>query len=106
MVIDIVREALGWAGSVLLVVSLLQSRMLALRVLNLVAALLLIAYNIALAVWPSVAMNVAVALIDAYYLLAPSIRRIRRRGATVHPRRSSTRPVTAVMKTSAPGKDR
>ncbi|MGN7799688.1 hypothetical protein [Leifsonia sp. 22587] len=106
MVIDIAREALGWAGSVLLVVSLLQSRMLALRVLNLVAALLLIAYNIALGVWPSVAMNVAVAFIDAYYLLPPSIRRPRQRGATVAQHRSSKRPVTALMKTSAPGKDR
>ena len=78
MVMDIAREALGWVGSVLLVVSLLQSRMLALRVLNLIAALLLIAYNIALNVWPSVAMNAAVALIDSYYLIAPRVRRDQR----------------------------
>lgn len=67
---DVIVEVIGWSGSALLVVSLLQSRMLTLRVLNLLAALILIGYNAALAVWPSVVLNVAVAVIDAYYLLA------------------------------------
>lgn len=61
-------QVIGWIGSALLVLSLLQSRMLALRVLNLIAAILLIAYNLVLAVWPSVAMNAAVAAIDVFYL--------------------------------------
>ncbi|GAB3614486.1 hypothetical protein [Humibacter ginsengisoli] len=66
----VIVEVIGWSGSALLVISLFQSRMLTLRVLNLLAALVLIGYNAALAVWPSVALNVAVAVIDAYYLIA------------------------------------
>ncbi|MGO4533697.1 hypothetical protein [Leifsonia sp. 2MCAF36] len=77
MTIDVALAILGWAGSVLLVVSLLQSRMLTLRILNLIAAVLLTAYTAALAVWPSVAMNAAVALINTYYIAAPRLRRIR-----------------------------
>jgi hypothetical protein len=34
---DVIVEVIGWSGSALLVVSLLQSRMLTLRVLNLLA---------------------------------------------------------------------
>lgn len=57
-------DLLGWAGSFLLVVSLLQSRMMRLRILNLIAALALVAYNAVLFVWPMVGMNLAVAIID------------------------------------------
>jgi hypothetical protein len=64
-----VLEIAGWAGSLLLVVSLLQSGMMRLRVLNLVASVVLVAYNLALSVWPMVAMNVAVALIDLVHIL-------------------------------------
>jgi len=62
-------QIVGWVGSALLVFSLLQSRMPRLRVLNLVAALILIAFNAALQVWPMVGMNAAVAAIDVYFLV-------------------------------------
>jgi hypothetical protein len=59
----------GWAGSILLVWSLMEARMMRLRVLNLIASLILVGYNAALGVWPMVAMNVAVALIDIYHIV-------------------------------------
>jgi hypothetical protein len=53
-----VLEIVGWAGSALLVVSLLQTRLMRLRVLNGVASAVLVGYNAVLGVWPIVAMNV------------------------------------------------
>ena len=50
-------DALGWAGSALLVYSLLQARVLRFRVLNLVASLVLVVFNALLGIWPMVAMN-------------------------------------------------
>ncbi len=61
-------QALGWAGSVVLVASLLQSRVLRLRQLNLVATLILMTFNALVGVWPMVAMNIAIACIDAWHL--------------------------------------
>lgn len=66
---SVALEALGWAGSVLLVTSLLQSRLLRLRQLNLVASLLLVTYNAALGVWPMVAMNLAIVGINVWHLV-------------------------------------
>lgn len=66
---DVAVQIAGWFGSALLVLSLLQSRMYSMRVLNLIAAVVLIGYNTVLAVWASVAMNVAVAAIDVFYLV-------------------------------------
>ncbi|MFB2596854.1 hypothetical protein ACEXQE_03580 [Herbiconiux sp. P17] len=62
-------DLIGWGGSALLIVSLLQSRMRWLRVLNLIAAIILTAYNLLVPVWPMVAMNAAVAIIDIYYIV-------------------------------------
>ena len=62
-------EIIGWAGSALLIISLLQARMLRLRTLNLVASLILVGYNAALEVWPMVGMNAVVAVIDIYYIV-------------------------------------
>jgi len=61
-------EAAGWAGSILLVVSILQGGMLRLRILNLIASIILVAYNLLVGVWPMVAMNLAVAVIDIYFI--------------------------------------
>ncbi|MFG2041390.1 hypothetical protein [Dactylosporangium sp. NPDC048998] len=74
---NVVLQTIGWIGSALLVVSLLQSRMLTLRFLNLIAAVVLVGYNAALLVWPMVAMNVAVAIIDIGHLIAIGRRRRR-----------------------------
>ncbi len=62
-------DVIGWLGSAILVVSLAQTRVLRFRLLNLVAALLLVVFNAALAVWPMVAVNAVIAALDAWVLL-------------------------------------
>ncbi len=62
-------DALGWFGSALLVFSLLQARMLRLRVLNTVACLILVVFNAVLEVWPMVAMNVVLAAINIWFIV-------------------------------------
>ncbi|MEV4760181.1 hypothetical protein AB0J86_34475 [Micromonospora sp. NPDC049559] len=61
-------DVIGWAGSALLVWSLLQTRILRLRALNLVGCLVLIGFNAALRVWPMVGLNVVLAVINIWYL--------------------------------------
>ena len=61
-------DLLGWAGSALLVWSLLQNRLLRLRAINLVGCLVLIGYNAAVRVWPMVGLNVVLAGINVWYL--------------------------------------
>jgi len=61
-------DVIGWAGSALLVWSLLQSRLLRLRVLNLLGCLVLIGFNAAAEVWPMVGLNVVLAVINIWYL--------------------------------------
>src|SRR5262249_19664949 len=61
-------DAIGWAGSALLVWSLLQTRILRLRALNLVGCFILIFFNAAVGVWPMVGLNVVLAGINIYFL--------------------------------------
>ena len=69
-------DALGWFGSALLVFSLLQARILRLRVLNTVACVILVVFNALLDVWPMVAMNVVLAVINLWFIA----RMLRERG--------------------------
>ena len=62
-------EVVGWAGSALLVLSILQTRVVRLRVLNGIASLILLGYNLAIEVWPMVAMNAVLAAINAWALI-------------------------------------
>ena len=62
-------DALGWFGSALLIFSLLQARILRLRVLNTVACVILIVFNALLGVWPMVAMNVVLAAINLFFIV-------------------------------------
>ncbi|MGV8965887.1 MAG: hypothetical protein ACOH2F_06370 [Cellulomonas sp.] len=62
-------EVIGWLGSALVVASLAQARVLRFRVLNLVGAVLATGYNAALSIWPFVAMNGVIAVIDVYWLI-------------------------------------
>ena len=57
-------DLLGWGGSALLVYSILQTRLLRLRALNLVASSALLVFNALIEVWPMVAMNAVLALIN------------------------------------------
>lgn len=61
-------EVLGWVGSAILVVSLLQTRVLRLRWINLVGCIVLIGYNAVVGVWPMVGLNVVLAIINVVYL--------------------------------------
>src|SRR5690348_8546287 len=47
-------DLLGWAGSALLIYSLMQARVLRFRVLNLIACLVLVVFNAVLGIWPMV----------------------------------------------------
>jgi hypothetical protein len=61
-------DALGWAGSALLIYSLLQARVLRFRALNLVASLVLVVFNAFLGIWPMVAMNAVLAGINLEFI--------------------------------------
>lgn len=61
-------DALGWLGSGLLIYSVMQARVLRFRVVNLAACVVLIVFNAALGIWPMVAMNVALCLINAWHI--------------------------------------
>jgi hypothetical protein len=61
-------EVVGWVGSGLVVLSLMQARVLRFRWLNFVGAVVATVYNAVFAIWPFAAMNGAIAIIDAYWL--------------------------------------
>jgi hypothetical protein len=69
-------QLLGWAGSALLVFSLLQQRVLRFRLLNLTASLTLTVFNALVHVWPMVAMNLVTGSINIWMIT----RLVRERG--------------------------
>ena len=58
----------GWLGSALLIYSVMQARVLRFRVLNLGACVVLTGFNAALGIWPMVAMNVVLCLINLWHI--------------------------------------
>jgi hypothetical protein len=62
-------DVLGWGGSALLVFSLLQARVLRFRTLNLVACVILVAFNAVLEIWPMVGMNIVLAVINVWFIV-------------------------------------
>jgi hypothetical protein len=60
----------GWAGSALLIYSVMQARVLRFRLLNLAASAILAGFNGALEIWPMVAMNVALCGINLWHIRA------------------------------------
>ncbi|MGB0101032.1 MAG: hypothetical protein WBP61_12210 [Nocardioides sp.] len=61
-------DLIGWAGSALLVFSLLQARVLRFRTLNTIACVVLIFFNAMIGVWPMVAMNTVLAGINLWFI--------------------------------------
>lgn len=61
-------DAIGWAGSALLIFSILQARVLRFRILNLIACLILLGFNAVIHVWPMVGMNAVLATINAWFI--------------------------------------
>jgi len=62
-------EIVGWAGSLLVIVSLTQARVLRFRVLNLAGAVIATVYNAIVGIWPFAVMNGVIAIIDVYWLV-------------------------------------
>lgn len=62
-------DAIGWIGSVLLIWSLALANVLRFRLLNLLASLVLTGFNAAIEVWPMVAMNAAIVVINVAHLV-------------------------------------
>ena len=63
-----VWSIIGWGGSALVVLSLLQTRILRLRVLNLIGCVILVGFNLAIEVWPMVGMNAVLGVINIVHL--------------------------------------
>ncbi|MDV6239223.1 hypothetical protein R3J22_06755 [Trueperella bernardiae] len=61
-------EFIGWAGSVLVIVSLMVPSIRRFRVLNLLGSFIATVYNIYFGIWPYAAMNGVIVIIDAYWL--------------------------------------
>lgn len=61
-------DALGWAGSAVLILSLSLSNVLRFRALNLVASVVLTVFNAMLGIWPMVAMNAIIAGLNVWHL--------------------------------------
>ncbi|GAA1772978.1 hypothetical protein [Nostocoides vanveenii] len=75
-------DILGWAGSALLVVSVMQTRILRLRLLNLAATIALLIFNWGLGIWSMVAMNAVLAALNVFYIA--KLQRERRAGSTAY----------------------
>ena len=63
-----VLSIIGWGGSALVVLSLLQTRILRLRLLNLIGCVILVGFNAAIGVWPMVGMNAVLGVINVVHL--------------------------------------
>jgi hypothetical protein len=64
-----VLEIIGWVGSALVVVSLMQARVLRFRWMNLAGSVIATAYNAVVGIWPFAVMNGVIAIIDVYWLV-------------------------------------
>jgi hypothetical protein len=62
-------DLLGWVGSILVILSLMQARVLRFRWMNLVGAALATGYNAAIGVWPFAVMNGVITIIDIYWVI-------------------------------------
>lgn len=60
--------AFGWIGSILVVWSLMVSRVLRFRWMNFAGSVIATIYNAAIQLWPFFAMNLAIAVIDAVWI--------------------------------------
>lgn len=62
-------EIIGWIGSILVVWSLTQARVLRFRWMNFAGSVVATFYNGVIGIWPFFAMNLAIALINIYWLI-------------------------------------
>ncbi|HHW84191.1 MAG TPA: YgjV family protein [Actinomycetales bacterium] len=64
-----VWEIIGWIGSGIVVVSMMQQRITRLRLVNLVGCLVSLAYSVAIGAWPLAGLNAALSTIQIYHLV-------------------------------------
>lgn len=64
-----VLEIFGWVGSLMVIASLILASQMKFRWYNMTGSLIATIYNALLSVWPFVAMNAAIVLIDAYWIM-------------------------------------
>ena len=62
-------DVLGWCGSAVLVLSILQARVLRFRILNTLGTAILLAFNALIAVWPMVGMNAVLLAINVWFIV-------------------------------------
>ena len=72
-------EIIGYAGMAFVVASFLFKKILVLRFLNLVGAILCAIYGVLTKTWPTLALNVSLALINGIYLTYYSIQQQKKR---------------------------
>jgi hypothetical protein len=61
-------DLVGWIGSGILVLSLLQTRVLRFRIINLVGTVILLVFNALIMVWPMVALNALLGVINVWFV--------------------------------------
>ena len=89
-------QSLGWAGSALIVASLMLRRPVPFRIVNLASAVVLLVFDYAIGLWSMVVLNIAILLVNLWQLRDT----VRRAGAPRRARRrtffQSTTSVRAV----------
>lgn len=86
----LVIETIGWLGSALILVSLAQSQPRRLHLLNTVACIVLIAYNVLIGAIPGIGLNAGLILVNLWRL-----RTLPRERAAVHRQDTEERRDTA-----------
>lgn len=62
-------DIVGWGGSLVLIISLMQTRLLRFRIVNTVGCVLLVVYNSLMHVWPMVGVNVVLCLVNLWFIV-------------------------------------
>lgn len=96
-------EIFGWIGSAVLVWSLLQTRILRLRVLNLTGCVLSIIYAALSGIWPILGLNAVLALINIFHLRKLTSRAAKRASYSVVTVSPSDAYFEFLLKKHAPG---
>ena len=61
-------EIIGWIGSGIVVISMLQQRITRLRLVNLIGCIVSVVYSVAIGAWPLAGLNAALSVIQIYHL--------------------------------------
>lgn len=69
MNIELMKETIGYAASLIILVSLLMTNVFRLRVINLIGSLIFAGYGWLIGAWPVCVINLVIAGIDGWYLI-------------------------------------